>query len=123
MRRGAVEDSTVASSGHISPRRSAISMNSRLSSLFTTFGGNEAAGLYGPGACSDSCFSDTMPSGCRALLDDASALAISSGPVGALPPAGVNVGSDMGSSAGFGGSPSVSVTLPAAGKIREVNTE
>ena len=38
------------SSTHISVFSSAISMNSNSNTLFTTLGGNDDAGLYGPGA-------------------------------------------------------------------------
>ena len=43
----------LGSSGHTSARSSDISTYSSASIFLTTFGGSAAAGLYGPGVCSD----------------------------------------------------------------------
>jgi hypothetical protein len=53
VRRAGVAASVVESSGQMSPRSSAISTNSNARIFFTTLGGREAAGLYGPWLWSD----------------------------------------------------------------------
>jgi hypothetical protein len=96
----------VVSSDQMSPRSSDISTNSRVRTRLTTFGGREAAGLYGPGLCSE-----TGSGGCAFVVEtevsgvgSSVAAAASRARPEVDPEAGVKVGS-VGRRAGSGKSP------------------
>lgn len=113
-RRGVPATSAEAKSlGQISARNSDISTNSSVRMLFTSLGGREAAGLYGPVLWSDRI--DVLPppdpgcAPCVVVCPNAASARTSS--VEVSPLVGVNVGRD-GRCAGSGISPSCWVLRP-----------